>query len=326
MRTAVAAFSTFLLLSTAVAMAAPGDSGAIVGPAIGTAFDTAMSRGDVLLAAGDDRGAEREFRTALTHVPAGTPRREARADALHKLGIALAHQTKYPDAEPVILEAEALARAARGNISVLLADVLRAKTVVLYRTGRIDQARAAFREAKAILEASADAWVTESDASAWRHKASGWRFPEAAGPFTRLRRTILDGIGDNVVVHYRIGPQAPGQDSWGATLVSVYLTVERGVPLAGEFAASKREILRQFPHATTISDGAKTIAGMPGFEATFDVPPATNGRVRRTSFSAFETGKVMIRVRASYPETETATRAEQVADLVANLVAGSTSP
>lgn len=120
-------------------------------------FETAMSRGDILLAAGDNEAAELQYRAALQQGPAG----EARADVLHKLAIALAHQEKFEDAEPLVAEAEKLARARPG--SVLLADVLRAKTVILYRTGRIEAARAAFREAKHILEANANVWKTEAD-------------------------------------------------------------------------------------------------------------------------------------------------------------------
>ena len=53
-------------------------------------FDTAMSRVDVLLAGGDNPGAEKQYRIALQQGPSG----EARADALHKLGIALAQQQR----------------------------------------------------------------------------------------------------------------------------------------------------------------------------------------------------------------------------------------
>lgn len=65
-------------------------------------FEAAMSRGDVLLAAGDNTSAEQQYRAALQQAPAG----EARADVLHKLGIALAHQARFMAAEPLVSEAE----------------------------------------------------------------------------------------------------------------------------------------------------------------------------------------------------------------------------
>jgi tetratricopeptide (TPR) repeat protein len=264
-----------------------------------------MSRGDTLLAAGDNEGAMREYRAALQQAPAG----EARADVLHKLGIALAHQSRFADAEPLIVEAEKIARARRGG--VLLAYVLRAKTLILYKTGRIDAARAAFREAKAILEANANAWKTDADGTTWHHTPSDWRFAADYGPLKRIRRTMLDETGHNVVVHYRIGP-----GGWAATLVSVYVSVDRGVPLAGEFDATRHEIIRQYPDATPLRDGPKEIGKFRGFESVLDLPPSKDGKIRRTTLSAFARGKVLIRFRASYPTVEATTRAEQVDNLI----------
>ena len=264
-----------------------------------------MSRGDVLLAGGDNEGAEREYRAALQQAPEG----EARADALHKLGIALAHQSRYDDATPPIEEAEKLARTRGG--SVLLADVLRAKALILYRTGRIDAARAAFREAKAILEANANAWKTGADGATWHHTPSDWQFDDAYGPLKRIRRTMLDETGHNVVVHYRIGP-----GGWAATLVSVYVSVDRGVPLAGEFDATRHEIIRNYPDAKPLRNGPKTFGSLKGFETVMDLPPSDNGKIRRTSLSAFARGNVLIRFRASYPAAEAAIRAEQVENLI----------
>jgi tetratricopeptide (TPR) repeat protein len=280
------------------------------------AYEAAMSRGDVLLAAGDDEAAEREFRAALSLVPAGKSGGEARAEALHKLGIALAHQERYGEAEPVIAEAEKIARETVGAKNVLLADVLRAKTVVLYRTGRVELARAAFREAKAILEASADVWTTEADGETWRHTPSGRTFPAAEGPFKRLRRTMLDETGRNVVVHYRIGP-----GGWAATLVSLYVNVDRGVPLRAEFDATKTEIIRKYPNATVLSEGERSAGGLDGYAIALDLPPTDDGRVRRTEFVAFEAGNVMYRFRASYPAAEAKKRRDEVAALVEALLA-----
>lgn len=264
-----------------------------------------MSRGDVLLAAGDNEGAMREYRAALQQAPEG----EARADVLHKLGIALAHQSRFAEAAPLIDEAEQIARSRPGG--VLLADVLRAKTLILYKTGRIDAARAAFREAKAILEASANAWKTDADGTTWHHTPSDWRFGAAYGPLRRIRRTMLDETGHNVVVHYRIGP-----GGWAATLVSIYVSVDRGVPLAGEFNASRHEIIRQYPDAKPLRSGPKEIGNLKGLETVLDLPPSKNGKIRRTSLSAFARGNVLIRFRASYPAAEAATRAGQVDDLI----------
>lgn len=271
------------------------------------AYEAAMARGDALLAAGDDAGAEREFRAALQQGPEG----EARAVALHRLGLSLAQQERFTEAEPPIAEAETIARTVRGGRSLMLADVLRAKTVVLYRTGRVEAARAAFREAKAILEGNADVWKTDEDGTTWRHTPSGWRFPVAGGPFARLSRTMLDDAGYNVAVHYRIGPA-----SWGATLVTVYVSVARGVPLAEEFEATKLEIVREYPDSTLRRDGPAAAAGLDGYEVVLDLPPTDDGRVRRTSLAAFEKGAVTIRIRASYPAAEAEIRAPQVAALV----------
>lgn len=268
-------------------------------------FERAMSRGDILLAGGDNEGAEQEFRIALQQGPAG----DARADALHKLGIALAHQEKFADAEPLVAEAEKLARARTG--AVLLADVLRAKTFILYRTGRIEAARAAFREAKGILEANANAWKTAPDGTTWHHTPSKWRFAQAHGPFTRIRRTLLDETGHNIVVHYRTG-----EKGWGASLVSVYLSVDRNVPLAGEFEATRAEIIRQYPNARAVRSGAKNLSRDNGFETVIDLPPASNGKVRRTSLTAFARGNILLRFRASYPLAEASIRAEQVQSLI----------
>lgn len=264
-----------------------------------------MSRGDVLLAAGDNEGAMREYRAALQQAPEG----EARADVLHKLGIALAHQSRFAEAAPLIDEAEKIARARPGG--VLLADVLRAKTLILYKTDRIEAARAAFREAKAILEANANAWKTGADGTTWHHTPSDWRFAATYGPLKRIRRTMLDETGHNVVVHYRIGPGGRA-----TTLVSVYVSVDRNVPLAGEFEATKHEIIRQYPDAKMLRDGPKITGTLKGFEAAFDLPRAKNGKTRRTSLSAFERGNTLFRIRASYPSAEAATRAEQVDNLI----------
>ena len=300
-----------LLIAGATALAAPtGKDAAPAAPA----FETAMARGDVLLAAGDNGGAEAQYRIALQQAPAG----EARADVLHKLGIALAHQRRFEDAEPLIAEAERIARA-RGGI--LLADVLRAKTFVLYRTGRAAEARAAFREAKRLLETTANAWETDGDGKTWIHLPSGQRFPETAGPFNRLRRTMLDDTGRNVVVHYRLGPA--GQ---AATLVSVYLSVERGVPLDEEFNATADEILRRYPRAQPVRRGASAVSGLAGYEAVLDLPPAANGFVRRTSLHAFEAGKVMFRIRSSYPRADAETTAGRVRDLARTLLSPVTRP
>ena len=316
MRTTLAAIA--ILTVWATISAAATDSGREVADPL---FEASMSEGDALLAGGDYPAAERAYRAALRQVPERAERREARADALHKLGLALAYQSRYDDAESLIGEAETLARAAPGTRSLLLVDVLRAKTVLLHRSGRIDEARAVYRDAKTILEDRAAVWRTAPDGTTWIHTLSDWRFPADAAPFQRIRRTMLDDDGRNVVVHYRIGPGGSG-----ATLVSVYLSIERGVPLAAEFAASKREILRQYPGARSLSDGLRTAAGIAGFEVVLDLPPADDGSVHQTAFSAFEAGKVTIRVRASYPKAEAATRAAQVATLIDLILRGATSP
>ena len=40
----------------------------------------------------------------------------------------------------------------------------------------------------------------------WRHIPSGQNFGAAQGSFQRIRRTMLDETGHNIVVYYRIGP------------------------------------------------------------------------------------------------------------------------
>lgn len=280
-------------------------------------YDQTVARGDALLQGGDSAGAEELYRAALQLGPEG----ESRADLLDKLSMALAQQARYAEAEPLLAEAEKIARASRGGKSALLAEVLRTKTFVLYRTGRVEQARAAFREAKAIREANAGVWRTEADGITWQHTPSHWRFPAKIGPFKRLARTMIDETGHDVVVHYRIGPGGRA-----APLVSVYVSVDRGVPLAKEFEADKLEIIRQYPNATIRFDGPKTVLALAGREVVMDLPPRDDGWVRRTSFSAFEEGKVMIRVRASYPKTEAATREKQVAAFVEKILKPPTSP
>ena len=281
-----------LVIFSPTAMAASSEDGATPP---GPVFEAAMSRGDVLLAGGDDQGAEREYRAALEQAPAG----QARADVLHKLGIALANQSRFADAEPLVAEAEKIARARPAG--VLLADVLRAKTVILYKTGRIDAARAAFREAKAILEASANVWETEPNGTTWRHTPSRWRFADAYGPLRRIRRTMLDEAGKNIVVHYRIGP-----GGWAATLLSVYVSVDRNVPLVGEFDATLHEIIRKYPDADVIRTGPTAIGDRKGFEAVLDLPTARNGNVRRTSLSAFGRGNVIVRLNFAFRRSENA--------------------
>lgn len=303
LRTLAAGLLVGLVLSAGQpAQAAPSDSNAAPANAV---FDVAMSRGDILLAGGDNAGAEQQYRTALQQGPTGG----ARADVLHKLGIALAHQEKFTEAEPLVREAEKLVRARPG--SVLLADVLRAKTVILYRTGRIDAARAAFREAKRILETNANVWKTAPDGKTWLHTPSGWRFIETHGPFMRIRRTMLDETGHNIVVHYRIG-----EKGWGASLVSVYLNVDRDVPLAGEFEATRAEIVRQYPNAKAVRSGRINLSGENGYKTVIDLPPGENGKIRRTSLTAFARGNILLRFRASYPSSETTVRADQVQSLI----------
>ena len=278
-------------------------------------FDAAMSRGDVLLAGGDNTGAEKQYRIALQQGPTG----ESRADALHKLGIALAQQQRFEEAEPLVDSAEQIARL-QGN-GILLADVLRAKTFILYKTGRVDAARATFREAKNILESASNAWKTDSDGTTWVHIASAQKFPERIGPFKRLRRTILDEAGQNVVVHYRIGERG-----WGAALASVYISVDRGVPLAGEFDATANEIVRQYPDATEIRRGGIERADLSGYEAVFDLPPSPSGKVRRTSLAAFESGNVLIRIRSSYPVDEAEKQSGEVNGLTRTILSSLTRP
>ncbi len=310
-RSVLASLSLLSFISSADA-ASSSDGAA---PAI-PAYEAAMSRGDVLLAAGDNEPAEREFRAALSLVPAGKSGGDARAEALHKLGITLAHQEQYSEAEPVIAEAENIARKTVGAKNVLLADVLRAKTVVLYDTGRVDQARAAFREAKSIIETSANVWVTEADGETWQHTLSGRTFPASEAPFKRLRRTMLDETGHNVVVHYRIG-----SGGWAAPLVSLYVNVGRGVPLRVEFDATKTEIIRKYPNATVLSEGARNVGGLDGYAVAMDLPPTDDGRVRRTELVAFQAGDVMYRFRASYPAAEAKKRRDEVAALIGALLA-----
>ena len=126
---------------------------------------------------------------------------------------------------------------------------------------------------------------------------------------------MLDDAGYNVAVHYRIGP-----GGWAATLVSVYVSVRRGVPLAEEFEATKLEIVRQYPDAAQRSNGPKTAGGLDGYEAVLDLPPTAEGKVRRTSLAAFEKGNVTIRIRASYPAAEADIRAPQVAALTETIL------
>lgn len=309
--TPTACFALYLVLSAALltaqsVTAAPSDVNAAPSDPI---FDTAMSRGEVLLAGGDNAAAEKHYRTALQQAPTG----EARADVLHKLGIALAHQGRFTDVEPLVAEAETIARARPGG--VLLADVLRAKTVILYRTGRIDAARTAFREAKRILEANADAWKTEADGQTWHHTPSNWRFVNTNGPFKRIRRTMLDETGHSVIVHYRIG-----EKGWGASLVSIYLSVDRNVPLAGESAATRTEIIRRYPNAKTVRNGKKKLAADDGFETVIFLPPSDTSKTQRTSLTAFSRGNVLLRFRASYPAAEAGIRADQVQSLIRTIM------
>lgn len=278
-------------------------------------FDAAMSRGDVLLAGGDNPGAEKQYRIALQQGPTG----EARADALHKLGIALAQQQRFDEAEPLVDSAEQIARV-QGN-GILLADVLRAKTFILYKTGRVDAARATFREAKNILESASNTWKTDGDGTTWVHIASGQKFPARIGPFNRLRRTILDEAGQSVVVHDRIGERG-----WGAALASVYVSVDRGVTLAGEFDATANEIIRQYPDAQQILRGGLERAGLSGHQGVFDLSPSPTGKIRQTSLSAFEAGNVLIRIRSSYPAAEAEKRSGQIDGLTRTILSSLTRP
>jgi tetratricopeptide (TPR) repeat protein len=293
--------ATLLLLSAV--SAAHGASPAAPGGTADPTTEAVIRSGVDAMEAGDHTGAEDAFREALRREPRGS----ARAETLFRLGLALAGQERFDEAMPPIAEAEEIARSLRGTRSLLFADVLRAKTIVLYRTGRIEDARAAYREAKAIMEENANAWSTGPDGTTWHHGPSGWRFPEQIGPFARLRRTMFDETGYNVAVHYRIGP-----GGWGTTLVSVYVAVDRGLPLAEEFAESRAEILKQYPAATPVAD-TKTADGVR--TTVLDLPPDAQGRIRRTSLAAFEKGRVTVRIRASYPAAEADVRAPKVAAL-----------
>jgi hypothetical protein len=144
----------------------------------------------------------------------------------------------------------------------------------------------------------------------WRHIPSGQNFGAAQGSFQRIRRTMLDETGHNIVVHYRIGP-----GGWQAPLVSVYISVDRNVPLPGEFAATRAKIIRQYPDATALETGPVKIASLEGFGTVLDLSPSANGRVRRTYLHAFERGNVLIRIWASYPAAEAETRTGQAKDL-----------
>lgn len=270
-----ASATLLLLFAVSPAHAASPASPSTPDDAPDPALEAVIQAGADAMDAGDFAGAEGAFRETLRQEPRGS----ARAEALFRLGLALAGQERFDEAEPPIVEAENIARSVRGSRSLLLADVLLAK---------------------AILEHSADAWATEADGTTWRHGPSGWRFAEKIGPFARLRRTMLDETGYNVAVHYRIG-----SGGWGSTLVSVYVSVDRGVSLAEELAASRAEIEKQFP-------GAKPVAGT---AMTFDLPPDAQGRIRRTSLAAFEKGRAMVRIRASYPAAEADVRAPEVAAL-----------
>ena len=92
------------------------------------------------------------------------------------------------------------------------------------------------------------------------------------------------------------------------------------MPLSGEFEATKHEIIRQYPEAKPLRDGRKTIAGETGFETVLDLPPSKNGKIRRTSLSAFKRGNVLIRIRASYPAEESQIRTDQVDALIRTLM------
>ena len=112
-------------------------------------------------------------------------------------------------------------------------------------------------------------------------------------------------------MHYRIG-----EKRWGASLVSVYLSIDRNVPLAGEFAATRTEIIRRHPNAKTVRNGKKKLAADDGFETVIDLPPSDTGKSRRTSLAAFSRGNVLLRFRASYPPAEAAIRADQAQSLI----------
>ena len=246
---------------------------------------------------GDFEGAVAQFQAALSQALPDNQR----ADTLQRLAMALAQQEKLKEAEPHVAEAESLARAI-GSPAVL-ADVLRAKTFILYHSGRVEEARAAYREAKDLRERNANAWKLASDGATWVHTPSGWRFPEAFGDLKRLRRTMLDDTGHNIVVHYRIG-----KAGWDTTLVSVYLAVDRGVSLEEEFRATLTELIRAYPDAKALPGSKIRIASSEGFAAGFDLPPNARGAVRRTTLSAFEKGGVLLRIRATYPSSESAVR------------------
>ncbi|MGB0629327.1 MAG: hypothetical protein ACPGRZ_01410, partial [Alphaproteobacteria bacterium] len=172
-----------------------------------------------------------------------------------------------------------------------------------------------------ILENAANVWRTESDGTTWVHVPSGLGFPDRIGPFKRLRRTILGESGQNIVVHHRIGERG-----WGAALTSVYVSVERGVPLAGEFAATANEIVRQYPDAKEIERDKIRLENLSGYIAVFDLPPTDKGKIRRTSLSAFEIGNVLIRIRSSYPAAEAAARAADVRTLTRDVLSRTIRP
>ena len=106
----------------------------------------------------------------------------------------------------------------------------------------------------------------------------------------------------------------------GASLVSVYLSVDRNVPLAGEFAATRTEIIRRYPNAKAVRNGKKKLAADDGFETVIDLPPSDTGKTRRTSLTAFSRGNVLLRFRASYPATDAAIRADQVQSLIRTIM------
>tara|TARA_B110000467_G_scaffold138743_1_gene137692 strand:- start:60 stop:374 length:315 start_codon:yes stop_codon:yes gene_type:complete len=96
--------------------------------------------------------------------------------------------------------------------------------------------------------------------------------------------------------------------------VSVYISVDRNVPLPSAFAATRAEIIRQYPDATALETEPVKIASLEGFGTVLDLPPSADGRVRRTYLHAFERGNVLIRIWASYHAAEAETRAGQVKD------------
>lgn len=88
------------------------------------------------------------------------------------------------------------------------------------------------------------------------------------------------------------------------------------MPLAGEFDATRAEIIRQYPDARTIRTGAKKLSDDDGFETVIDLPASANGKIRRTSLTAFARGNLLLRFRASYPAAEASMRAAQVQSLI----------